>query len=263
MTFTSNMQAVEQSSVTELYEITTRDKVYRYTTNRTDLTFLGNLYRRASMKRSGFSVDRELGSPKVSISGFYWPPLQEYFAASPLPATTIQIYRAITQELTAYANLFFGSVRRASVANKVITVECVQTTRLSTKLPKIIHQPNCNWQVFDCDCGLSADDYAVGATIIGVSNQYIRSPTFALFPTGYFIQGRVLFEGDFRFITGYDGEYLALQMPFSSLVNGDYVVAYPGCDGLKATCSTKFNNVDHFCGMPMIPSHNPVVWGFT
>lgn len=262
MTFDSNMQSIEQSAIAELYNIYAANKVYRFTTYKTNLTFSGNLYRRATMKRTGFSVDRELGSSKVTVSALLWPPFRSIFAASPLPSTYVEIYRAVTEELTSYAKLFSGTVKRSSVKDKIISAECVQTTRLAAKLPKIVYQSNCNWQVFDCDCALSADDWDVGA-VVTVSSASLISATFALFADGYFTQGRVYYNGDFRFITAHSGSTVTLQAPFSDLVTGGSVVVYPGCDGLLTTCQTKFNNRARFCGMRLIPSHNPVVWGFT
>lgn len=262
MTFDSNMQAIEQSAIAELYNIYAANKVHRYTTYREDLIFDGNIYRRATMKRTGFSADRELGSSKVTISALLWPPFQSFFAASPLPSTYVEIYRAVTEELTSYAKLFSGTVKRSSVKDRIISAECVQTTRLSAKLPKIVYQSNCNWQVFDCDCSLSSDDWDVNA-VVTVSSSALVSATFGLFDDDYFTQGRVFYNGDFRFIVAHSGNTITLQAPFSDLVTGGTVTAYPGCDGLPTTCESKFNNRDRFCGMRLIPSHNPVVWGFT
>ena len=70
------------------------------------------------------------------------------------------------------------------------------------------------------------------------------------------------FGTDARLITQHTGANLYLNVAFASLSVGDEAVAYPGCNGDPQTCLNTYNNLEHFNGMPYIPSHNPVVWGF-
>jgi len=35
------------------------------------------------------------------------------------------------------------------------------------------------------------------------------------------------------------------------------VKIYPGCDRVRATCESKFDNLDNFGGFPWIPTKNP------
>lgn len=267
MTFDSNMQAVEQSAIPELYDITAGGYVYRYTSYKIDQSFLGHLYRAAGIKRSAFTVDQELGSAKVSVSAYMSDPLSSYIGTTPLPSTKVDIYRAVAESMSDYALLFSGVVQRVSGSNKIITAECIQAAKLQSRLPNIINQSYCNWQVFDCDCGLDDSSWAVGATvseiISGAGSGYrIYSPTFALFADGWFTQGKVYFDGDFRFVTNHTGNALTLHVPFGAGFGvGSSVTAYPGCDGSPSTCLNKFNRRTHHCSMPYIPSHNPVIWG--
>ena len=257
------MQLVEQVAIPELYDITAGGYVWRVTSYKTDLTFLTNLYKAGAIKRSSFSMDQQLGSARVTVSIPFTDPLKQYVGIVPLPSTNIKIYRAVQNSLADYAQLFDGTVQRVTMENKVISAECTPSGKLAVRLPHIVYQSYCNWTVFDCNCGLIAADWdvAVEVTIDGAN---LVSATFASFADGYFTQGRIYYDGDWRFVTSHVGNTVSLHVPFgSSLVNGATVTAYPGCDGAPATCRTKFNNfTTRHVSMPYIPSHNPVVWGF-
>ena len=263
MTFDSNMQLVQQEAIPELYDITAGGYVWRYTSYQTDLTFLTNVYKATAIKRSGFTVEHRIGNASVSISLVLSDPIQKYIATTPLPSTRVAIYRAVASSLADYALLFEGAVKQVSVQNKIVTAECFQAGKVFARLPKIVYQSYCNWQVFDCDCGLDAAVWQVNAGVGSISGANVECAIAASYGDGYFTQGRMYYDGDFRFITNHVGAVLTLQIPFPTLPIGATVLLFPGCDGSPATCQTKFNNfLDHHLSMPYIPSHNPVIWGF-
>lgn len=263
MTFDSNMQLVEQIATPELYDITAGGYVWRVTSYKTDLTFLSNLYKAGAIRRSSFTVDQQLGSARVSITVPFTDPLKKYIGVVPLPSTRVAIYRAIANSLGDYALVFDGMIQRVGISDKVISAECSPSGKLAARLPHIVYQSYCNWTVFDCNCGLDINDWGVAAEVT-VSGATLISATFAAYADTYFTQGRVYFDGDWRFVTSHVGNTLTLQIPFGSdLTSGLSVTAYPGCDGSPSTCKTKFDNfATRHVSMPYIPSHHPIVWGF-
>lgn len=61
-----------------------------------------------------------------------------------------------------------------------------------------------------------------------------------------------------RSIASHVGNQLTLQIPLPpGIYAGQRVTLYAGCDGLKATCKTKFSNGPSFGGYPYIPIKNP------
>jgi uncharacterized phage protein (TIGR02218 family) len=263
MTYESNAAEVEQDAIPELYVITGGGYQWHYTSNETDLTFLGEIYKAASIKRSSFTGSSQPGESKVTLTFPVIDPIITYLSSYPMPSTAVQIYRATRSTLSNYVLLFDGKIKRVSAVGRVISADCFVDDELSAMLPNIVYQSYCNWALFDCGCGLSVSDYEVAA-VVTVGGSSLTSPTFSTFAKDYFTQGRIRFGGDFRFITGHDGAQVDLQIPFGSeLTTGLTVYAVPGCDGAPATCRTKFNNFDtRHVSMPYIPSHNPVVWGF-
>ena len=262
MTFDSNMKAIEQESIPELYRIKGGGYEWRYTSYKTDLTFLGDLYKAATIKRSPFTSTRQAGDSKLTITFPLSQPLLRYASAYPLPSTTVTIYRAVKADLSQYGLFFDGMVKRVTFNNKVISAECSVDDELSVSLPHIVYQSYCNWQVFDCFCGLSSSLYKVTAAVT-ISGSSLISSAFSVYASGHFTQGWATYGGDTRFITNHVGGQIDLQLPFGSdLVDGSSVDFYPGCDGSPDTCRTKYNNFSRWLGMRKIPSHNPVVWGF-
>lgn len=209
-------------------------------------------------------MDQQLGSARVTVTVPFSDPLQKFISVAPLPSTQVTIYRAVGDSLTDYALLFDGKVQRVGMANKVVSAECSPSGKLSARLPHLVYQSYCNWTVFDCGCGLNAEDWAVPIYSVTVTGASLVSASFAAYADGYFTQGRIYYDGDWRFVTSHTGNTITLQIPFSvDLITGADVIAYPGCDGAPATCRTKFDNfLDHHISMPYIPSSNPVIWGF-
>jgi len=265
MTFESNIVSTQSDALPELYQITSGGYEWCYTSYRRNLTFLGKTYRRGSIERSSFVNSRNPGESRVTLRFPLSDPLQEFISAFPPPSTEVNIYKAVYEDLTQYALIFSGKVRKTSIKDKMISVECSIDDEMAVMMPTIIYQSYCNWQVFDCDCGLLEEDYRVTAVISSLSDsgRELISSAFSVYAADWFTQGRIQFGGDHRFVVDHSGSTVKLQLPFpSSLAAGATVYAFPGCDGSPSTCKTKFDNFLRICAMPYIPSHNPVLWGF-
>lgn len=129
---------------------------------------------------------------------------------------------------------------------------------LNVKMPRNIYQPPCVHTVFDPGCGLSKPAYAASGSVLNSSTTRVVNCTLSQ-AAGYFDQGVVSFTGGAnagvtRNIKSYTPGVLALNYPLPHVpVNGDTLSARPGCDGVKLTCSGKFNNLGNFRGFPSIP----------
>jgi hypothetical protein len=73
---------------------------------------------------------------------------------------------------------------------------------------------------------------------------------------GYYTAGYLVVEsgtgaGERRFIASHVGSTLVLlHDPPRRLTTADTIAITAGCDGVEATCETKFANIDHFGGFP-------------
>jgi uncharacterized phage protein (TIGR02218 family) len=267
MSFETEIKATEQPQIPELYEVRGNGYVWRYTSYKNDLSFQGKTYKASTIKRGAFNRTSSAGDSKVSISFPVAAPIKEHIASYPIQNVWVKIFQAIDPAMTSYALLFEGKIKKVSLQGKIITAECGIDDDLSQMLPHIVYQSYCNWTVFDRNCGLEDNAWAVTAAITGQTDggMYIVSPVFATYENGWFTQGRVVYDGDARFAIWHEGSTVCLQVPFTAGagVVGNSVTAYPGCDGNPSTCKTKFNNfLLRHVSMPYIPCNNPVLWGF-
>lgn len=264
MTYNTEIAEVQQEALPEFYEINSAGNIYYYTSYIEGLVFRGVAHEAASIKRSGFTVDTQFGKVEINLTAPVSDVFAEYIANLPIEPVTLTIRRAIKSDLTDYILLFTGRVKSVTIKDLVATAKCeAQSSLLSAKLPRIIYQAFCNHDVFDGGCLLSSVLWRVVTNVTGISGYTITSTDFGAFADGYFTGGRVQHSTDFRLITNHVGNDLTLHLPFDArLAVGGEVTALPGCDGDPETCKDKFNNLDNFLGMPYVPSHNPVIWGF-
>lgn len=260
-----NAQLVEMYGEPELYIVTTLSDTYKYTSWREEITSDGEVFEPIQIKRTAIGYDAKFSEVKTTVS----VPVTKEFVANavkyPIRPTTVQIIKVTLDEPNERTYIFYGTVRNLSFQNGIAQAHCIGEDKLSAKGPKIIYQSNCNWQVFDENCGKNKSLFKVNAAIDSFDTAELRinSSSFSAKSAGYFVQGKVFYKNDWRFITDHASNYIRLHYRFSDdLVVGVGVDVYPGCDGKPSTCKNTFDNWSKFCGMPFIPNRNPVIWGF-
>jgi uncharacterized phage protein (TIGR02218 family) len=267
MSIETELKDIQKPAIPELYEIYGNGYLWRYTSYKVGVTFAGNYYRAATIKRSGFTRSRVPGDSKVTVTFPIMDPVKTYVSSYPIQNVRIRIYQAIAPAMVSYALLFEGKIKKVSLTGRVLTSECGIDDDLTQLLPHIVYQSYCNWTVFDRNCGLECNDWLVDGVITthAQNGLYISSPTFATYETGWFSQGMAEYDGDRRLIISHEGSQLLLQVPFvvGENIVGKTVQATPGCNGSPSTCKNKFHNFTlRHVSMPYIPSHNPTIWGF-
>ena len=129
---------------------------------------------------------------------------------------------------------------------------------MDRRTPWPAYQRGCNHALYGPGCGVSAALYATPTTATTVVGNTITSTAFSGFPDGYFTNGFVeTAQGEARFVLKHVGATLTLTSPFVDLAPSGALTAYAGCDLLKTTCETKFNNLQHFLGFMWVPDKNP------
>ncbi len=158
-------------------------------------------------------------------------------------------------------NLFTGIVGEVQADSGVVKLTInSMLRRLNTAFPRNYFLPQCNHALFDAGCTLVASTYAVSGTVAaaGTATSFTSGATQA---DGWFALGYVVWltganAGLKSFVKSYanaSGTF-TLAYPISPPGAGDTFTAYPGCDKLQSTCTTKFNNAAHFRGFPFVPT---------
>ena len=126
-----------------------------------------------------------------------------------------------------------------------------------------VYQKNCRATLGDTKCGIVVSGYqSTGAvTAVNTDGTLKTNLTSADY---YFDYGIISFTSGANSGRSYeikqflhtDGKIIPfLPIPFPVVV-GDTFTATAGCDGIKSTCITKFNNIVNFRGEPDVPGND-------
>lgn len=184
--------------------------------------------------------------------------------AGGLDFATVQIDKLLTPDFNdtsrGVVNLFTGVVSdlKADGGRVAMTVSG-QTIYLQSSFPRNYVLPQCNHALFDAGCTLLKTNFAVNDAVDSATSTTVTAASLTQ-ASGYFALGSITFtsgalKGLTRFVKAFSGGVLTLLYPLPSLpAAGDTFTAYPGCDKLQNTCSTKFDNLPHFRGYPYAPT---------
>ncbi len=264
MSYASNLAASAQEAMPEFFDLTAAGECERLTSYPESLVFRGYTYTARPIRRSGTTLDTQLGSVRLSLDAVLSPTFRRFIANQPIEPVRVTVFRALASDLSQYVTLFSGQIRTVTIKQTLVHADCeAKSDLLSARVPRVVYQSFCNHALFDADCGLRESEWRVAGTVGAIDGSTVEVQGLDAFADGYFKGGRLRFGGDFRLVTAHAGVTLELQIPFDArLAVGSPVYAYPGCDGNPDTCRNKFGNFERFLGMPLVPSNNPVIWGF-
>jgi len=154
---------------------------------------------------------------------------------------------------------FVGRVAEVRINRMRVSLESnADFELLNMQMPRDIYQAKCIHTLFDSGCALVKATFAITSTVTSGTTQSAINCGLGQ-ATGYFDLGTVEFtsgalSGTKRSVKSYTTGQFVLIRPLPSIpANGDGFTAHPGCDKLKATCTTKFSNLANFRGYPYIP----------
>ena len=273
MSYENQIAKTELGLFAELYQITTSDTVFYYTSYIQDVQFQSNLYLARPIQRGDFSYSDKLRALRVRISGALDTPFLQYIANAPPELTEIKIVRVFLDNPNDFIQLFLGSIISISIAENLAHAECESGTRLlRNQIPKYLFQARCNHRLFDSFCGLIETDFAVVAQIDVIAGPDLFLSMLASYSAGYFTFGHAKYQREVRLITDHTIDLpnirIRLHSPFTKLAfngfppAGTEITIFPGCDKTYAMCLNKYNNITRRLSFDYIPSSNPVIWGF-
>lgn len=272
MSFTSNELLNSQPVFT--YTFVRRNDVWRYTDQPADVTVDSIVYRAAVITHGDLQRDTESAAGEVSIQCSDQTPivaaLDDLIRFGPKITCTIrQTHRngvgGVSSPVSAVR--FKGVVQSREIAKGLCTFTIASLAGvLERPLLRVITQPTCNNTLGDRLCTVDMSAYTTtGCEITAITGSVLTIAEAALEADPYYTAGVVRVEdgdaiGERLFIADHTGDELRLlHPPPAGLQVGDHVAISAGCDGLEATCDTKFSNLDLFLGFPRVPITNPFV----
>lgn len=250
----------------ELYHIWNESGTHwRYTSGDTTITYDGETFIPATIKRQAIEYNEGIESAKVNvIFNYVAQPAIQYIATNPVDITWIQVIKFFRdQSPYSGSTLFMGTIKNVSFNGPEATAECTGFEQFFRRqIPRFRYQPSCNYFLYDDNCTVNSDNYKLGATIATVDSTglILTGTNFGTKDDDYFTWGYLEYSTQKRMIIYHTGETIKIRYPITDLAAGSAVIVYAGCNKKVETCKDKFDNKINFGGHPFIPIDNPVFW---
>lgn len=256
--------AVESSQLSgnpiEFYRFTIGTRNWYYCSGDEAQEYLTNVYTPITIGRRNIRIDQEITKAQLEIEmPASTEVAAEFIPGAPNQVVNLRIYR---KHRTDAEVILFWSGRVINVAFEDLkaTVQCEPIfTFMRQPGLKIIATKECQHNVYDIGCQAIEADFQVTGTISAIlASDVVQVAAAASHVDGWWVAGTLKkFSGESRTIRAHSSTTITLLAPMVGLKVGDLVFLSAGCDHLKTTCISKFNNVPNFGGQPWLPEDNP------
>jgi uncharacterized phage protein (TIGR02218 family) len=260
-TYIANEEAEKRKPV-EIYKIwlDSESEYWYYTSGDVAVTYDGNSYTPAQLKRSLVKYDSDLEVTSMTISASYLnDSVVDYLVQNPIEIVWISLMKLHRSDLTEADVIFIGQIKTVAFKGGDAQINCVGFEHFLKKtIPTWRYQLTCNHTVFDSGCGLTKATYKTTETItLSADGLTLTGTAFGTKADGYFIGGEVVFGYESRPIVYHVDTVIKIAYAFLELETSDSVDAYPGCDGRPETCKDTFSNIINRLGFETTPQENP------
>lgn len=267
MTYLASESSQYGGQPIELYRFTRGLRIWTYTTADVTILYNGEQYAPVTMRRGDLPMNEEQNNANLDV---YLDSTLDVVAqfisgATPTP-TNLTLIRRHRNEASALeqAVLFVGQVGVVEFSEGEVHFTCVPIQQsLQRRVPRILYQTQCNWMLYDVNCGISPVPFTFAGHISALAGLTVTVPEAAAKPDGYYNGGYIKDGDTFVFIQTHVGAVLTVLATSPALLVGDAVAITAGCDRTRGVCQTKFANLDNFMGFPYIPTKNPYTAGLT
>lgn len=258
MTYDAREKSMQSGEPIEMYHFANNMNTWRYTSAASAITYGGNTYAPALIKRGAIDFTTEKGRNNLKLTTARDFAIADLFRIMPpTDVVTINVYRAHAGETTG-AVIWSGRVLNCEWSDSTASLVCEP---VSSSLQRVglrrMYQRQCPHVLYGTACGVNKASFDLSALLTYVNGLTLSSPQFTSAPSGYFAGGYLEFGSEKRFITSHTGADITLNIPLYGLQAGDTVTVYAGCDHSLATCASKFSNTANYGGFPYIPRKNP------
>lgn len=236
---------------------------YQYTSADQPITVpgLGTFRQPEWIDRGEIVRSEEPSAGGVTVSLVRWDPVAALLnGLPPMDPVRLSIYRLHRDDVTDLRKIWSGSVHHPEFEGSVARLQCESVlAELNVDIPAIVYHPTCNRQLFSPPCGVSEASFTVVGYVTQISGEDVWADAFDAHPDGWFTGGRAKPpERPQRFIVEHEGARIRLAGAIPGLIVGDQLPITAGCDGLRSTCKTKYQNLINHFGFD-IPTRDPWV----
>lgn len=262
MTYAAYETSRESGTPIELFEFVQGLQRWNYMSGANMIIFAGQPYSPMPTQRDRIKQNSDIFKNGMKLSFPRDDPFASQFLGfAPEEITTVTIRRGHAGDPAGEFIVYWkGRVLSASVSGNQIDINCESIfTSISRPGLRARFEYTCRRTLYAKGCNVNREAFLVAGAVLSLSGGIrVSVGSAGSKPDGYFTGGMlVAADGAARFITAHVGDMVTLTRPIPSLSGGQVAKLYPGCDHLRGTCETKFNNLDNFGGFPFIPGRNP------
>lgn len=264
MTFLGRETSVAAGAPVRLYEFQRGIFRWRYTNADRRITWQTLDFDPVAISDDGIRETGEATADALTITVPHDLPVAKLFRGAP-PADDISLlirdmHYGDSEALVSYIGDVEG-VRWPTPQQARITCQSLAASMRRAGL-RLTYERACAHALYDRNCRVNRDLFAIAATVQSMDGATISSGTFDAQPDGWFDGGYVEWsigsgETDRRGIERHVGAALTLLGGTYGLSAGQNVIAYPGCLRTAAVCNAKFTNLVNYGGFPHLPGKSP------
>lgn len=264
MTYDANERSNYDGVPTTLYEFSLGSTYWRYSGGQTDIVVGGNTYSALAVADEGYTASGNPDTDDLSVRISARAEVTDLYIGTPPSEPVLLKVRRIHRGDTEASVVWSGSVksgRQVSLVEFVFTANSLLST-LNRNGLRLSWGRGCPHALYDRNCRVDPDDYATAVQVGSLSGASVVSTALSTLGDGWLSGGLISFAGphgntERRAIESHTGSTIVLMGTTDGLAAGDWVMVYPGCDRVTATCETKFNNLSNYGGFPHLPTKSP------
>lgn len=255
-----------------LYTFVRGDQAWRYTDQPEDVTTGGLLYRAATITHDALEQSDESAGGEFTVTLAEQTPIVADLdalglAGRPVTCTVRAMHRVGVGGVASSTAIVRrkGAVMQRTIDGGVCELKVASiTTLLDRPILTKTCGPTCQWTVYGTGCGVDPVPFTnTGCAISAITGRVLTVADAAAEADGFYTAGFAVVEtgdatGERLYIAAHVTNQLTILTALPpGLTTSDTIAITAGCDGLEATCATKFSNLDYFLGFPRVPTVNP------
>jgi uncharacterized phage protein (TIGR02218 family) len=230
--------------------------VWRYTNADRAITWGGHVYAPLAISDDGIRISGQATADKLTLTLPALAPVAQLFRGTP---PSEEIFLTVYDYDAGAADgevVWIGSITSVTwPRHDTAEINCGSlSASMQREGLRLRYERNCPHSVYDSECGLQKADWAVPVTVTALDGRAVHVTGAGALDQ--FQDGAVEWPRDGTVeLRGIEraGDGLALFGGTGGLQVGQAVALYPGCDGSRATCNGRFNNIDNHGGFPHMP----------
>jgi len=258
MSYTAFENSEYSAKPIELYKFAMGANQWLYTSSDQIFTYQEEDYLPIYIKRGGFTKGNDADKTSITLEMAASNSVASYFRTGWLAEVMIVTIIRHHVEDSEYRIIWKGRI--TDCRWKGSTCELVSNsvfTLFKRAGLRRVYQLGCPHMLYGNMCNVDKDIYAITGTIDDVAGETLDIDGADSYSADYFAGGMLQFGDEFRLITAHSGITVTILGPLETLVIGNTVTLWPGCNRTFDTCINKFSNSINFGGLPYLPTTNP------